>query len=262
MSQYRRPIIFKTFFRGSRAAYEGIRVAFADAGVRKAYLRVMLIMLALTLSIDVFGLWGLFAWVDPSGAEQEWMGVILWAVRILGGLLILVMGPLVAILTINVFFPFFNEPLFMAGLRAQDPERADRVAAGPGMAISAAAGIALLRLVRFVALTIMFVLIGLIPVVGGIVATIGEGWLLARTVSWELMDPYFDRLDLGWAEQKRFVDQYRDALLGFGLPLGLMLAIPLVGPLMFGWAQGAVGTFLLREIPPHPREWPESTRPP
>ncbi len=249
------PILAKPFFRGVRAAFEGVRVALADPGVRKAYLRVALSMLALTVTIDGLGLWALFEWVDPSTADRAWMGVVAWVVRILGSLLVLMIGPLIAILTINILFPVFNEPLFMAGLRAQDPARADRVAAGPGMRLSTSAGIAGIRLSRFVGLTMLFMAIGLIPIVGGIVATIGQTWLTARTVSWELLDPYFDRLDIRWEDQKQFVADNRDALLGFGLPLGFMLAIPLIGPLMFGWAQGAAGTVLVRTIQPHSREF-------
>lgn len=245
----------KTFFRGVRVAFEGIQVAFRDPGVRKAYLRVMLAMLALTLVIDALGLWWVFAWIDPSAADEVWMALITWVLRIIGAVLILVVAPLIAILVMNVAFPFFNEPVFMAGLRAQDPERADRVAAGPGMPLRASAMIAALRLLRFLGLTLVFVLVGLIPIVGGIVGTIGQAWLTAKTVSWELMDPYFDRLDIRWDGQKQFVTQYRDALLGFGLPLGLLLAIPLIGPLLFGWVQGAAGTFLVREVQPHPREY-------
>jgi CysZ protein len=249
------PIQTKTFYRGVQAAFEGIKVAFRDPGVRKAYLRVMLGMLALTLVIDALGLWWLFTWVDPSAAEEAWMGLIHWLLRILGSAVILLVAPLIAILIMNIAFPFFNEPVFMAGLRAQDPERADRVAAGPGMPLRASALIAAFRLVRFLGMTLGFVLLGFIPIVGGILGTIGQAWLTARTVSWELMDPYFDRLDIRWDGQREFVTQHRDALLGFGLPLGLLLAIPLLGPLLFGWVQGAAGTFLVREVPPHPREF-------
>jgi CysZ protein len=249
------PTTTQTFMRGVRAALDGVRVALRDPGVRKAYLRVVLGLLLLTLVIDALGLWWLFSFVDPSVAEQAWMGVLFWLLRVVGALLILLIGPMVAILVMNVAFPFFNEPVFMAGLRAQDPERADRVAAGPGMPLAVSAGIAALRLARFVGLTIVFMLIGLVPIIGGIIGMLGQAWLTARTVSWELMDPYFDRLDIRLDGQKEFVARHRDALLGFGFPLWLMLAIPLVGPLLFGWAQGAAGTFLVREVPPHPREF-------
>lgn len=248
------PMLAKPFFRGARAAFDGIRVALADAGVRRAYLRVVLGLLALTLALDALGVWGVLAIFDPSEVEG-WMSYFYLALRVLGIVLVLVIGPLVALLTMNVVFPFFSEPMFMAGLRAVDPERADRVAAGPGMPIATSAGIAARRLARYLGLTLALLLLGLVPVIGSLLATIGQAYLTARTIAWELMDPYFDRLDIRGPEQREFVAQHRDALLGFGAPLALLFAIPLVGPLMFGWAQGAAGTFLVRMIPPHDKEF-------
>jgi uncharacterized protein involved in cysteine biosynthesis len=249
------PIKTQTFIRGVRAALDGIQVAFRDRGVREAYLKVVLGLVALTLVIDALGLWGILTFIDPSTAESELMGLIRWLLRAVGIVLVLLIGPLVALLIMNIVFPMFSEPVFMAGLRAQDPDRAARVAQGPGMPLRIAAGLAAIRLARFIGWTLVFLLVGLVPFVGGILGAIGQAWLTARTAASELMDPYFDRLDLRWDEQQKFYARHRDALLGFGLPLGVMLAIPLLGPLLFGWAQGAAGTLLVREIPPHPREF-------
>lgn len=248
------PSFTVSFSQGVRAAFAGMKVALSDAGVRAAYLRVMLGLLALTLVLDVLGVWGVVSLFDPA-AFEGWKSFAMLGLRVVGIVLVLVGGPILALLTMNVVFPFFNEPMFMAGLRAVDPARAERVAAGPGMPIATSAGIALTRLLRYVGLTIVLLLIGLVPVVGGLVAAIGQALLTARTVSWELMDPYFDRLDIRGPEQREFVARHRDALLGFGLPLALLLAIPLLGPLLFGLVQGAAGTFLVRMIPPHEREF-------
>lgn len=247
------PSFTASFSQGVRAAFAGMKVALSDAGVRAAYLRVMLGLLALTLVLDVLGVWGVVSLFDPA-AFAGWKSLAMLGLRVVGIVLVLVGGPILALLTMNVLFPVFSEPMFMAGLRAADPARAERVAAGPGMPIATSAGIALTRLLRYVGLTIVLLLIGLIPLVGGLVAAIGQALLTARTVSWELMDPYFDRLDIRGPEQREFVARHRDALLGFGLPLALLLAIPLLGPLLFGLVQGAAGTFLVRLIPPHERE--------
>ncbi|NJK32509.1 MAG: EI24 domain-containing protein, partial [Deltaproteobacteria bacterium] len=103
--------------------------------------------------------------------------------------------------------------------------------------------------------SLCFLLLGLVPVVGSIAGAIGQTWLTARTVGWELVDPYFDRLGMGWSEQREFVREHRRSLLGFGLPLSLILAIPLVGPLLFGLAQAAAAVYVVREVPPHAREY-------
>jgi uncharacterized protein involved in cysteine biosynthesis len=247
------PNITASFSQGVQAAFAGIKVALFDAGVRAAYLRVMAGLLALTLALDVLGVWGIVSLVDPA-AFEGWRALAMQGLRVLGIVLVIVAGPILALLTMNVLFPFFNEPMFMAGLRAVDPARAERVAAGPGMPLATSAGIALTRLLRYLGLSLALLLLGLVPLVGSIAAPLGQALLTARTVAWELMDPYFDRLDIRGPEQREFVARHRNALLGFGLPLALLLAIPLLGPLLFGLVQGAAGTFLVRLIPPHERE--------
>ncbi len=248
------PLSASPFARGVRAALDGLRLAIGDAGVRKAYLRVVLGIFALTLVIDVLALWGLFTAADPSQADAIWLEIVYWIARILGAALVLLIGPLLAIFTINIAFPFFNEGIFMAALRSQDPARAERVAAGRGLSIASAAGTATIRLIRFLAGSLLFLVIGLIPVIGSVIGAVGQTWLTARTVAWEMIDPWFDRLGMGWTEQKAFVKQHERSLLGFGLPLSLILAIPLAGPFLFGLIQASAATWLVREVPSHPRE--------
>jgi uncharacterized protein involved in cysteine biosynthesis len=91
-------------------------------------------------------------------------------------------------------------------------------------------------------------------VVGTIIGTLAQAWLTSLTVAWELLDPYFDCLDIRHAEQRDFVGRHQKALLGFGLPISLMLAIPIAGPLLFGLAQAAGAIFVAREVPVDPRE--------
>ena len=114
-------------------------------------------------------------------------------------------------------------------------------------------GIALRRMIKFMLLSLGLFALGLVPVVG-VVATLLQLWLTARTVAWELMDPYFDCLDIRYAEQKQFIARLQKPLLGFGFPVALLFAIPFAGPLCFGVAQAAAATFVAREFPVDPRE--------
>lgn len=251
----------RPFVRGMRAAVDGMKLAFRNKEVRRAYFKVALGLFALTVVIEGGAMWALWANTVPAADVSTLVLVALWAARILGSIVVLLAGPLIAVLIVNVVFPFFNEGLFMAALRAVDGERAEIVAAGPGMPALSSAGGAAWRLAKFLGLSLVFLLVGLIPVIGGLIAAVGETWLAARTVAWELLDPWFDRLDIRYAEQRRIVAEHREALLGFGLPLSLMLAIPLVGPLLFGLAQTAAATFVVREIPAHVREQPPAPPP-
>ncbi|NVB42709.1 EI24 domain-containing protein [Pseudenhygromyxa sp. WMMC2535] len=244
----------RPFVRGLHAARDGLELAFSRAEVRKAYFRVALGLFALTLVLDGGALWALFHFTVPDVDAGKLLVIGLWTLRVVGTLLVLLLGPLVAILVVNIVFPLFNQDVFMAGLRVADSERAALVEAGPGMPTAASVGGAALRLLTFLLMSLGFFLLGLIPVVGGVVGFVGQTWLTARTVAWELMDPYFDRVDLRYAEQRSFVSTHRRALLGFGLPVAWLLAIPVVGPLAFGLAQAAAGTFVAREVPVHARE--------
>ena len=75
-----------------------------------------------------------------------------------------------------------------------------------------------------------------------------------RTLGWDLLDPYFDCLDIRHAEQREFVDRHERALMGFAVPVALVFAIPFIGPLLFGFAQAAGAVFVARELPVDPRE--------
>jgi uncharacterized protein involved in cysteine biosynthesis len=242
------------YARGFHAAVEGMKIAFRSPEVGKAYLKVAAVVFVLSVVISAASIWALWANMDPSPDQAMWLIVGIWALRIIGSLIALLIGPILAIFTVNIAFPMFNQGVFIAGLRAVDPDRAAALEAKPGMPLGPAIGIATWRLVKFVGLSLCFFAIGLIPVIGTIIGTVGQAWLTARTVAWELLDPYFDCLDIRYAEQGQFVARHQKAMLGFGLPISLMLAIPIVGPLLFGLAQAAGAIFVARELPIDPRE--------
>ncbi|PRP90123.1 Etoposide-induced protein [Enhygromyxa salina] len=245
------------YVRGFRIAADGMKVAVGSADVRRAYLKVVAVIFVLSLAISSGSIWALWANTAPAVDAALWLVVTMWVVRVVGVVVALLIGPLLAIFTVNIAFPFFNEGVFMAGLRVLDPDRAAALAAKQGMPLGPAMGIATWRLIKFLGLSLCFLLIGLIPVVGTIAGTLGELWLAARTVSWELLDPYFGCLDIRHAEQREIVGRHQKALLGFGLPISLMLAIPIAGPLLFGFAQVAGAAFVAKELPVDPRERPD-----
>ena len=250
------------YVRGFRIAAEGMKTAFRSPEVGKAYIKVAAAVFLLSLVISGGSIWALWANTAASADAAMWLVVSMWALRIVGSLGALLIGPLLAIFTINIAFPMFNQGVFMAGLRAVDPKRAAALEAKPGMPLGPSVGIAIWRLIKFVLLSLCCLLIGLIPVVGTIIATVAQAWLTARTVAWELLDPYFDCLDIRHAEQRELVERHQKALLGFGLPISLMLAIPFVGPLLFGLAQAAGAMFVARELPIDPREQAQPGAPP
>jgi CysZ protein len=239
---------------GFRVALEGMRLALRNKDVGRAYLKVAAVLFVLTLAIDIGAIWGLFVVTAPAADAAAWLVVALWAARVVGTLATLLIAPLLAIFTLNIVFPFFSQGVFLAALRALDPERAAALEARPGMPTGPAIGLTIRRLIKFVGLSLLLILVGLVPVAGSLVAAVAQAWLTARTVAWELLDPYFDALDIRYAEQKRLIAGVRKPLLGFGIPVALLLAIPIIGPLTFGLAQAAAANFVVRVLPIDPRE--------
>lgn len=240
--------------RGFRILLEGINLAFENAEVARAYFKITAIIFCSSLVISGSGIWALWTYAQPAPDASWWVGAGLWVARIVGTLAAALVGPLVSIGLINILFPLFPKGVFMAGMRVIDPERAARLEAKPGMSTPVAAGIATWRLAKFLALTVVFFFVGLIPVVGAVLGPAAQLWLSARTLGWDLLDPYFDCLDIRHAEQREFVDRHKRALMGFAVPVALVFAIPFVGPLLFGFAQAAGAVFVARELPVDPRE--------
>jgi CysZ protein len=233
-----------------------MRLAFRSREVGRAYVRASLMIFALGLLLASGAIWALWANTVPGPDAETWLLVVLWAARVIGTLASFVLGPLLAIFIVNIGFPFFNQSVFMAGMRAADPERARLLEGKAGMSLSRAIGLAIVRFVKFLGLSVVLFVIGLVPVVGTLIAGVGGLLLAARTVSWELLDPYFEMLDIRHAEQRELIGRHQKVLLGFGLPIALLFAIPLVGPLLFGLAQVAGAVFVARELPIDPREGP------
>jgi CysZ protein len=247
------PLNQSPYTRGARAAVEGMKLALRNKDIGSAYLRAAAVLFALTVLLDIGTIWTLFHFTTAASDAQTWLVVVFWLARVIGTIALLLVGPLLAIFIINIALPIFNKELFLAGLRAIDPARAAALEAKPGMPLSRAITIPLWRMCKFLLVSVALFVFGLIPVIG-LAAALLQLWFTARAIGWELMDPYFECLDIRYAEQKTFIERLQKPLLGFGLPISLMLAIPIAGPLFFGLAQAAAATFVAREVPVDPRE--------
>lgn len=233
---------------GALAAVRGFRLALAHPEVRKLYRLVALVLLAITLAL-MGGLGALlFHYTGGLVDDATWGGAALWLLRGAGMLVIGVAAPLLALVLINALLPILGERVFLAGLRVLAPARADALAAAAGTSFGAGLLSSLLRLLYFVAMTALAFGLTLIPVVGAILGPIFQIYLTSRALAWELLDPYFDRRGLGFGGQRALVRGQRWAVFGFGLPLTLLMAVPLLGPLLFGFAQAAAAVFVVEVL--------------
>jgi uncharacterized protein involved in cysteine biosynthesis len=239
---------------GFSAAFAGMRLASSSGELRRTYVQLVLVLLATATLLDVLGIWGVLQLILIGDDASWWEVVLAWVARAIGIVVVLLAAPLVGLALVNLLFPFLGERVFLAAMRVVDPARAEQLAAEPGLPLPTALVVAVLRLAMFVALGVVALLVSLLPVVGQVLGPVLQGYLGARGLAWELLDPYLDKRGLGFSEQRAFVAAHRPALVGFGLPLTLLMAIPLLGPLLFGLAQGAAAQLVVGVIEaPTPR---------
>ena len=137
-------------------------------------------------------------------------------------------------------------------MRVLDPERADKLAAAEGLSFAAGLGSSVRRLLHFLGLTFLAFGITLIPIIGALLGPALQLWSTSRALTWELLDPYFDRRGFRYAEQRRYLRSYRGAVFGFGLPLSFVLGVPIIGPLFFGLAQASSAMLVAEVLEPSP----------
>lgn len=240
----------KDFKRGFSAALRGLRLAFGNADVRRSYLKIVLSLLTITLAIDGGGIWGLWWATGWDDATSGWLVAAFVVARVIGIIGILLVAPLLAIFTMNIVMPLFNEGPFLAGVRAIAPERARELAESENLSIPHQIKISVVRLLLFMFLSLLAFVVSFIPVVGQVAGPAMGTYFTARALGWELLDPYFAFTNTPYQAQVEFLGRHHAAVVGFGLPFALLFAIPIVGPLVFVMAQASAATLVCEVLEP------------
>jgi uncharacterized protein involved in cysteine biosynthesis len=237
---------------GLSLARRGIASAGASAEVRRTYVQLVLVLVALATALDAAGIWAVVSWTRTAPDAGWWTIVAMVLLRIAGIGIVLLVAPVVAMFAINVAFPILAERVFLAGVRQISPARAEALAAAPGLPWARSLLYATLRLLAFLALSLALLVLSFVPVVGSIAGPVLQAWRSAVALAWELLDPYFDKLGLDPAAQRAVLARHQRALLGFSLPFVFVMAIPVVGALAFGLAQAAIATVVLEVVEGEP----------
>lgn len=230
---------------GFRAAGRGIRRVLETPEVGKTYLQLVVVLFILAGLLDVLGIWAVLRLTPIDGSESWWTLVGLWLLRVAGLIIVVLVAPILALFATNTAFPILGERVFLAGVRAVDPARADQLAALEGLPLRVSVPQNLIRMGLFLGFSALSFAVSLIPVAGAVLGPVMQGYFTARALGWELLDPYFEKLEVRFDAQRAFVEQHRGPLVGFALPFSLVMSIPLVGPLLFGVAQAAAGTLVV-----------------
>jgi uncharacterized protein involved in cysteine biosynthesis len=242
------PAVPSSVPRGLQLAARGLRLALSSPEIRRAYVRLALVLVLLAVALSVaFG--ALVWWMVPVEGDMSWMTWLgRWALRVGGSLLALVAAPMLALFVVNIGLPFLADGVFMAGMRAADPTIAARLEQPSELGFIAATLGSVRRAVYFVGVTLALFGLTLVPFLGPVLGPPLQLWYAARTLSWELLDPYFERRGHDYKHQQDIVRARRATLAGFGLPWAAVMALPFVGPLLFGLAQAAVASVVVEEL--------------
>jgi len=233
---------------GVSAAFRGLSIAMASPEIRRTYVQLVLAILAMTVLLDVAGFWAIVALIPEGDSVAGTIALLL--LKIAAGAILLLAAPLLAVLIANIVFPMLNERVFLAGLRAVDAEHTENLEQSEGLPVARAVGYSLVRLAQFVGLSAIAFLLSLIPVVGPVLGPVLQVLVTTRMLGWELLDPYFDKRRMTLTEQRAYVRANAAPIVGFALPYGFIMAVPIVGPLLFGVAQAATAVLLVDVLEP------------
>jgi CysZ protein len=210
----------------------------------------------LFLAVLVVGL----AELDPithalTPFADRWSPSSALALRVLAGVLLVAGTTLLMVLVFSTLTLALGSPIYDAISESIDracpgapAERHEPLVAGAGRAVrQSAAMIAVSALGALV-----FLLVGLVPVVGQVVATVGGaifgGWMLTL----ELVGPALERRSVLTLRDRRAVlRRNRSRVLGLGIPCFLLLSVPFVSVVVFPVAVAA-GTLLARQLRDEP----------
>lgn len=238
--------------RGLVLARRATSIAWSSAEVRRAYLQLALVLVVVTSMLDVAGVWGIVDATRPELGAAWWWLAALWLLRLAGIAMVLLVAPIVATFLVGLLFGFLGDRVFLAGMRVVSPERAAALAAAPGRPLARTIADTLVRLSTFIVIGIACFVLSLVPVVGTVLGPVLQGWRSAIALSWELLDPYFDKLGVDRDAQRALLRRHQAALVGFSLPFVFIMAIPIVGALAFGVAQAAIAVLVVEIIEAEP----------
>jgi len=98
----------------------------------------------------------------------------------------------------------------------------------------------LLKSFHFAKFSLLFTLMGVIPIVGPVLSSAAQVIFNASKLGWNLMTVYtVSCKKMTYKQHKRWIRARRWTLLGFGLVYSSLVSIPFVGPLALGFAQAS-----------------------
>jgi len=232
--------------------------------------------LLVAVALDAGGTYLTGQWLNPGeDAGALWTLIEGLALVVVDGAWLLV-SPLIAIAVVQQLLPLLGEKILFDALKVpvggssspgDSPGDESPVGDSPLVALRSARvaelegsdglglgsiGVAAARAQSLAGLAGLAVPLGLglslVPVAGPFAAGALATAVAAYSLTWELLDPYFEKAGLNFEAQEKVVWSNRVALTCFGVPFSLALAVPVVGPMTVAVAQGAAAEVVWRVL--------------
>lgn len=185
--------------------------------------------------------------------------------------------PLVTVFVTQYLLPQFPDDVFFSTLSKLDPQKSETYRAVTAMGFWSVLALRSRRFIRLSFYSLVTYCLSLLPFVGWMVIPVAQFYLIskifgyktavvfstfqlipslrvyawptvkvlfgARALALEMLDPYFSRF--GYDKVKLVERPHQAVLIGFAGPFLFLMAIPLVGPLMWGMVQASSSVLLL-----------------
>eukprot|EP01104_Vermistella_antarctica_P004105 TRINITY_DN14619_c0_g1_i1.p1 TRINITY_DN14619_c0_g1~~TRINITY_DN14619_c0_g1_i1.p1 ORF type:complete len:345 (-),score=64.10 TRINITY_DN14619_c0_g1_i1:8-1042(-) len=275
------PRFHATFVEGCADAFSGLKVAVTCKPVLTRYrksiltllvllvatyllafvlflpLRILLILLSVFIDIETYR-----ALFSPSNIAYQLMFFL----------------PVLAA-PLRYFLPFFSQNVLFDALSVHHPELAHFLKNTKQRPFSEEVWLFVRRTVKLLAMGLVYFIFSLIPYIGRLANPIAlfltvrrpfgvkvalvvslacvvplcdrsaliliRVWWASKALGRELLQPYFARLNDSHSEY-HVLTSHHALILGFAFPLTLLLAVPLFGPLMWGFAQAGTCVLLAK----------------
>lgn len=169
--------------------------------------------------------------------------MVSWAPGLIGQVFTVI--PLWAFVIARKRSPLFTNTLFMDELERLSPQRAKELEeCMKSEAMNKSWKDEIYHDLRtswhFTRASLLWMSFSIIPFVGSLISWLGQTWLTADRMGWNLLSVYtISSKKMSYRQQKHWMRARKWRILGFTLPYMFLASIPIIGPFFLGLAQAA-----------------------
>lgn len=203
---------------------EGVRLTLKEGVVRKQVTKGIVLNGLFFLVLLIGVLWGAWALTGLLIGDVWYAAVFGWLARIcvMGGVLFL--SPVLYALTGEIVLPGTRGKIFRFAREWAGGAEIEEV--GGVMVEVKSVAMDLRRLGRFVAFSLLAMLLNLVPVVGNVAYFVIQALIAAHTMGWDILGRHFELHGLSYQQQKAYLRSHRALTITIGGVATLLCLIP------------------------------------